>query len=133
MQIGRKIFYVIFVVVLFCIVGFGALNVIDTRSCTFYDKKEFMNIQEAQDYQNDILIEAQKIGAIVRESIISVTSPPTVEWYVVMPYNIYDKDPFDFKYGDRISTINSAKEGNIIVSIVLVAGVIVLIVTIIKN
>jgi hypothetical protein len=106
----RKIIYIVVFLGICTFMSLSASSVFDYRGTTYYvDDERFENFQQAQEYQANIVDEAQKVGAKVDDFTMTIQSPPTVSWRVRMPQSIWDNNQVDFKYGERLTRIESAK------------------------
>jgi Flp pilus assembly protein TadB len=115
-----KIFYILLVICFFGLIVSVIAGALDYRGTTFYGREQFDTFEQAQEYQTKIITEAQRVGAKVDEFTLSVQSPPKVGWRVKMPQTIWDKNHEDFLYGERGSSITSAKIFSVVAWITLV-------------
>ena len=97
----------------------GGAGIFQTTDRMFQESKAFPTYQEAIIYQNEVITEAQRLGADVNEFTITITSPPTISFTVTMPFisNWDTSDITPCTYGERVRTTNSVRVNLIICSI----------------
>jgi hypothetical protein len=128
-----KIFAIILVVSMFGGFGVGVIYAFNERGQTFYGTETFETYQQEVDYLNKIISEAQLVGAKVNDFNLSIQSPPKVEWQVRMPQNIWDNNTQDFKYGERLTLIHTARVTEIVFGSLCFIAVVVMVVLIFKD
>ena len=100
--------------ILFVIGNLGAM------SHKFTGNETFATFEDAQQFQTELVNEAERVEASVESFDLSIMSPPKVFYQVYMP------TPEEFKYGERLLSVVSVSIAQILFTFAFLAACVLL-------
>jgi len=109
-SIWAKLVVTVVVTGIYTLLGVAAFQSLELEDRSFYGAREFNSYQEAQTLQSQVVAEALSVGAKITQADITIQSPPTFKYIVVLSpkesafIGLVAPTEYSFAYGEREST-----------------------------